>query len=119
MNSIDPQHKVTLGKAFWFYGVGFLGCLYWVAFITVYTPWGRELGIAFPSSFFHAKIVFVSLACSWFVFRVYRVLASAALSYEGPRIYAVVAKIFVLLTAAVLLVGTPYVALILGYGYTS
>ena len=53
MNSIDPQHKLTLRKAFWFYGVGFLGCLYCVAFIAVYTPWGSEFGIALPLSFFH------------------------------------------------------------------
>ena len=113
----NPRAEITLRKAFWFYGVCFLACLYFAAFIAVYTPWGKEFGIALPPAFLPVKIGLVTVACVWFIFRVYRVIAVAGNSYEGPRINVIAAKVFVLFLAMLILLLTPAVAMFFGISY--
>ena len=117
MTRLVNTESISFPKAFWLYGVGFLTCLYFAAFVLVYTSWGRTFGLSIPAEFRDVKIALVTVACFGLIGWVYRVIWLAGQSYEGSRTYVGCAKAFVVAATVVLFFGTPLIALSLGASY--
>ena len=117
MTRLVNTESISFPKAFWLYGVGFLTCLYFAAFVLVYTSWGRTFGLSLPVEFRNVKIALVTVACFGLIGWVYRVIWLAGQSYEGSRTYVGCAKAFVVLAATLLFLVTPTAAIILGVSY--
>ena len=117
MNRFVSPETTSFPKAFWLYGVGFLSSLYLAAFVLVYTPWGRTLGIVVPVEFLYIKIGLVIVGCLWITSRIYKVISLAAETYDGPPLLVRIAKAFIIGTTVVLIVITPWAAGIAGVSY--
>ena len=110
---------VSLSKAFWLYGIGYLSILYLCAFIAVYTPIGWTLGIPLHISFLYLKIALVMAVCGYSAYRVIRMIAKAGRAFEGNKIWVKAAVAVVALATIYLLVVTPELAVNYGVSYGS
>ena len=116
-DSDSPVIGMSFPRAFWLYGMGLLGAMYGAAFVLVYTPWGRTLGIVVPVEFLYIKIVLVIVGCLWITSRIYKVISLAAETYDGPPLFVRIAKAFIIGITVVLIVITHLLAGIAGVSY--
>ena len=84
--------------------------MYGAAFVLVYTPWGRTLGIVVPVEFLYIKIVLVIVGCLWITSRIYKVISLASETYDGSLVFVRIAKAFIVAMTVVLIVITPLLA---------
>ena len=108
---------ISLEKAFWFYGVGYLSILYGAGFVAVYTPIGWTLGIPLHISFLYLKIALVMTVCGYSAYRVMRMIAKAGRTFKGNKIWVKAAVAVVALATIYLLVVTPELAVNYGVSY--
>ena len=114
---MEESKPISLEKAFWFYGVGYLSILYGAGFIAVYTPIGWTLGIPLHISFLYLKIALVMAVCGYSAYRVMRMIAKAGRAFEGNKIWVKAAVGVVALATIYLLVVTPELAVNYGVSY--
>jgi hypothetical protein len=108
---------ISLAKAFWLYGVGYLSILYLTSFLAVYTPIGRTLGVSLHIGFLYLKIALVVAVCGYSAYRVIRLITEAGRAFQGNKLWVKAAVAVVALATIFLLVVTPYLALDYGVSY--
>ena len=114
---MNPDISISLKKAFWFYGVGYLSTLYLIGFLAVYTPIGRALGVPMHIGFLYLKIGLIVSVCGYSAYRVIRLIKEAGRTFEGNKLWAKAALAVVTLATIFLLLVTPYLALDFGVSY--
>jgi len=108
---------ISLAKAFWLYGAGYLSILYLASFLAVYTPIGRTLGVPMHIGFLYLKIALVVAVCGYGAYRVIRLITEASKTFQGNKLWVKAAVAVVTLATIYLLVVTPEVALDYGVSY--
>ena len=108
---------ISLAKAFWPYGVGYLSILYLASFLAVYTPIGRPLGMPLHIGFLYLKVGLVVAVCGYSAYRVIRLITEANRTFKGNRLWVRAAVAVVTLATLYLLLVTPYLALDYGVSY--
>ena len=98
---------VSLSKAFWLYGIGYLSILYLVSSLTLFTPIGMTLGMPLHIGFLYLKIALFVTVCGYGAYRVIRLIVKASRVSQGNKLWVVAAVAAVTFATITLLVVIP------------
>ena len=98
---------ISLKKAFWLYGIGYLPALYLVSSLALFTPIGMTLGVPLHIGFLYLKIALFVAVCGYGAYRVIRLIIKAGRVSQGSKPWVIPAVAAVIFATITLLVVMP------------